>query len=127
MKRKFNQSFLSGYTLVETLVASGIIMLAVGAAASLSLTTVTQEEISEKAVRAANYLENAAALYQLGFGGSEITNLLPPEDDVELTITAKTVTVPNLGAVSAAEIQMTFTVGDSAERNHTIQIMKSTY
>lgn len=99
-----------GYTLIETLVASAVMMLAIGAAASLSLSMVTQEEAAERSLRAANYLENAATLYRLGFETSaEIEAILPNEPAVSsLTVTPITDTVPIVGSVNLAEIQITF-------------------
>ena len=54
------------YTIVETMVAISLLMLGVGAAASLSMTLVKQEEINARAARAVNWQENAVRLYQMG-------------------------------------------------------------
>ena len=134
------QSHPRGYTLIETLVASAVIMLAVGAASSLSLALVTQEEMSERAVRAANYLENSATLYQLGMDSAEIISILPEEPVVtNLTFTPKTVSVTGLGNVGVMELQMTYkpsaatsthtagswTGGEVVTRSHSIEVMRA--
>ncbi len=67
------------YTLIEALVASSVLLIGISAAGSLSLSMVTQEEISERSIKAFSYLENAAALYRMGVDPSMISNLLPPE------------------------------------------------
>ncbi len=70
----------SGYTIIETLVAVSLLMFAVAAAASLSVTLTKQEEINARAARALNWQENAVRLYHLGLGGttvSEITDVMP--------------------------------------------------
>lgn len=101
--------FKKGYTLIETLVASSVIMMAVAAASSLSLAMVTQEEASERAVRAANYLENAAALYRLGFNAAEIGSILPQEPAVvSLAITPDTVTVTDAGVINVADMTLVY-------------------
>lgn len=77
-------SFLSSprrcaYTLIEALVASSVLLIGISAAGSLSLSMVTQEEISERSIKAFSYLENAAALYRMGVDPAMIASLLPPE------------------------------------------------
>lgn len=66
-----------GYTIIEAMVAISLLMLAVGAAASLSMTMVNQEELNARAARALNWQENAVRLYQLGLGlGNDTSDLL---------------------------------------------------
>lgn len=98
-----------GYTLVEALVASIILMIGISAAASLSLTMVAQEEINERAERALNYLENAASLYQLGLSGTEIAALVPRDPAITtLTVTDQTAAVAGLGNMTYGEITVTY-------------------
>ncbi len=70
-----------GYTLVEAMVAISLLMLAVAAAAALSMTLVNQEEINARAARALNWHENAVRLFHLGIGTNSdptaIVNILP--------------------------------------------------
>ncbi len=133
------------YTLIETLVASAVMMLAVGAAASLSLAMVTQEEMSERTVRAANYLENATLLYQIGIEPADILGILPEEPAVvRLRATSVTEAVDDLGDVDLLEVEMTFSpsaaTADNANgtlswtggerdvtRTHTIRVFRSSW
>lgn len=70
-----------GYTIIEAMVAISLLMLAVGAAASLSMTLVNQEELNARAARALNWQENAVRLFQLGLGTgtdpADIVTVLP--------------------------------------------------
>lgn len=138
-----SNKYQRGYTLIETLVASAVIMIAIGAAASLSLSMVTQEEMSERTVRAVNYLENAAMLYQVGMNTGEITALLPTEPTVNsLTFKAQTLSVTDLGNVSAVDMDLTYTPSAASKdnsasvqswtggvkdltRNHSVRVMRS--
>jgi hypothetical protein len=84
------------YTLIEGLVASSILLIGIGAAASMSLAFITQEEISERANKAFSHLENAVALHQAGVPNSRIPGLLPPEPVVTaLTFTDRTIAATN--------------------------------
>lgn len=101
-----------GYTLVETLVASGILLVAIGAAVSLAVTMTAFEEGNAKVSRAFNYQEQAARLYQLGFTPDEITGLLPAESAVgSQQFTTNSVTIANLGTVETATLQMVYQSG----------------
>jgi len=99
----------SAYTLIEALVASGILLVGVGAAASMSLAFVTQEEIGERAVKAHNHLDNAVSLYRAGVAPAEIPGLLPPEPAVtSLTLTNRSITATNLGSVPSVLVTVTW-------------------
>jgi Tfp pilus assembly protein PilV len=99
----------AGYTLIETLVASAVMMGAIAAASSLSLAMVTQEEMSERSVRALNHLENIATLYQLGVSTTDIENLLSREPVVyDIVYTPDTKTVTGLGTVNFTDIRMRY-------------------
>lgn len=97
------------YTLIEALVASSILMIGISAAASMSLSFVTQEEIGERAVKAYNYLDNAVALYQAGMNPAEIPGILPPVPVVaSLTFTNRTLVATNLGNVPSVLVTVTW-------------------
>lgn len=101
-----------GYTLVETLVASGILLVAIGAAVSLAVTMTAFEEGNAKVSRAFNYQEQAARLYHLGLTPGEISGLLPAESAVEsLTFTTDALVIANLGTVETATLQMEYQSG----------------
>lgn len=142
MNHSRNSKKNSGYTLIETLVASAVMMVAIGAASSLSLSMVAQEEMSERSVRVINHLENAATLYQLGFSTADIGNILPAEPAASLSFTAKTPTVTGLGVVDVMEITVSYkpspatsansasvkswTGGDNSKvRSHTVEVFRS--
>lgn len=98
--------------MIEALVASSILLIGISAAASLSLTMVTQEEMNERSVTAANYLDNAARLYQLGVDKGQILNLLPVEPVVDsLTFSERDVTVTIAGGsiISIPAVRMNLT------------------
>lgn len=101
-----------GYTLVETLLAAGILMVGIAAAASLALTMVSQEEANARVARALNLQEQAARLYQLGLEPSEITAILPPEDTVtSVSFSPSDVTVSGVGEVQMATCTIIFNSG----------------
>jgi len=64
--RSFSRSLRSGYTLIEVLIASGLIAAAIGAAARLSMTMTKQEEMARTQACAIRYAEAVARLWQLG-------------------------------------------------------------
>jgi prepilin-type N-terminal cleavage/methylation domain-containing protein len=70
-----------GYTLVEVLVASAILGLAMGAAGSLAGTMNIQEEVARVNAVGTNYADNAAALWQLGQSEASIQALTPTVTD----------------------------------------------
>jgi len=100
---KINRLFRSGYTLIEVLIAAGILVAAVAAAAALSLAITTQEEISAHSAISLNHQEQAAQLWRLGLSGAEITSLLPPNPKVQTLAFAETdLTVAGIGTVRRA-------------------------
>jgi len=108
------------YTLIEALVASSILLIGIAAAASMSLSFVTQEEITERSARAISYLENASALYQAGVDPSRITALLPADPIViSLTFTDSNLNVTNLGTVPATLVSVTYRSTGATESGST--------
>jgi len=98
-----------GYTLVEALVASSVLLVGISAAASMSLALVTQEEINENTVRAANHLDNAARLVQLGMPPASIPGLLPAEPVVaSLSFSQRTINLPEVGSVPATTVTVVY-------------------
>lgn len=99
----------AAYSLVEVLAACGIIALGVGAALSLSLATVSQEETGHRTSRAITIGENAARLYRLGLSSAEIIRLLPPDPVVSnIVITEDQPFVSGVGTMNRARIAITF-------------------
>lgn len=111
------------YTLVEALVASSLLLIGVSAAASMSLTLLTQEEINERSVKVFNYLDNAARLYQLGVPASEIEGILPAEAGVQsLTTDTATTTVPQLGPIEVATMTITYLASEALDKNQASEL-----
>ncbi len=69
----------AGYTLIEVLMASGLIAAALGAASRLSLVTTQQEEMARVQAAAIRYAEAVARLWQMGVDPSTV--LLPQVQD----------------------------------------------
>ncbi len=97
----------NGYSLVEVLIAAGLVALGIGAAALLSLTMVSQQDGSARVVRALNYQEQAARLYQLGIPIDSITNILPRESGATVTFpTTNSETSASIGTYDVALCRM---------------------
>ena len=80
----------------------------------MSLTMVTQEEMSHRMARALSSQENAARLFQLGLDNAQIssdptvaTGILPGCSDVSLSIAAVDGAVAGVGNLDAAAITAT--------------------
>lgn len=102
------------YTLIEALVASGVLLIGISAASSMSLSLVTQEEINERSIKAFNYLDNAARLYRMGLEPAEITATLPKEPVVQtLSFTSTNKSVTGLGNVPVMRISINFKASDA--------------
>ncbi|MFV1993873.1 MAG: prepilin-type N-terminal cleavage/methylation domain-containing protein [Verrucomicrobiales bacterium] len=69
----------AGYSLVEVLVSSAIMLIGISAVASLSLTSVTLEEMNFRISRAMNVQENYARLFMLGMDPADVVLLVPPD------------------------------------------------
>ncbi len=140
MKLHLQKAQSSGYTLVEALVSSAILMIGIAAAASMSLTMLTQEEINERTVRAMNYLDNTASLYRMGLDSADIESIMPAEPVVtNLTFDSSSRTVSGLGTVDTMRINVVYKPtaatesydagealsGDkSVRRNHTVEVFR---
>ena len=98
-----------GYSLVEVLAACGIVALGVGAALSLSLATVSQEETGHRIARAVAIGENAARLYGLGLSPDEIVRILPPDPVLSsISIREDEMQVDGVGAMDRAQFDIVF-------------------
>ena len=99
----------AGYSLVEVLAASGIISMAVGAAATLSMVTVGQEESGHRVARAICIQENASRMFRLGMSPAEIIRLLPPDPVVSsISIVQDQVNIAGVGTVDRAQIDIQY-------------------
>ncbi len=98
------------YSLIEVLIAAGILLTGIAAVAMMANTMFQQEEANGRVTRALNLQEQAATLWQLGLDESDITNILPEKcvannppgaDAVRLTFT----TNANITALGANPVQ----------------------
>jgi len=113
-----------GYTLIEALVASGVLLVGVSAAAAMSLALVTQEEINENTLRAANHLDNAARLMQLGLAPATVVSLLPEVAVVDsLDFSQRDLSVPGIGTIPAITVSVTYrpTGATAANRGNVLE------
>lgn len=90
----------AGYSLIEVLVASAILLIGISAAASFSLTMTTQEELNYRLSRGVNLLENIAQLYQLGLDQAAIGRIIPPEPAVTTPVSFSAFNEANLEGVT---------------------------
>ena len=103
-----------GYSLVEVLAACGIVALGIGAALSLSLATVSQEETGHRIARAVAIGENAARLYSLGLSPDEIVRILPPDPVLlSITISEEEMEVDGVGVMDRAQFDIVFNTNQS--------------
>lgn len=65
------------YSLIEVLIASGILLTGIAAIAMMAHTMFLQTEANGRVTRALNLQEQAATLWQLGLSSNTITNVLP--------------------------------------------------
>jgi type II secretory pathway pseudopilin PulG len=104
-----NRPRTAAYTLIEVLIAAGVLLVVTAAAAALALATLTQEEINARIARCLNLHEQAARLYQLGLDPSTITLILPVDPAVaSLTFTTAALPITNLGTVDQATTTLTY-------------------
>jgi len=77
MKLPRHLSRLHAYSLIEVLIASGILLTGIAAIAMMANTMFLQEEANGRITRGLNLQEQAATLWQLGLSPATITNILP--------------------------------------------------
>ncbi len=73
------------YSLIEVLIAGGILAIGIAGAAMLANTLLMQEASNGFAIRAFNTQEQAARLWQLGLSPGDITNILPVQCSANAT------------------------------------------
>lgn len=65
------------YSLIEVLIAAGILLTGIAAVAMMAHTMFLQEEANGRVTRALNLQEQAATLWQLGLDSDTVTEVLP--------------------------------------------------
>ena len=105
------------YSLIEVLAAAGIIVIALGAALSLGVATVSQEESGNRIARGLSIQENAARLFRLGLSPEEIIRVIPQDPCVEeLSISAPYSVMAGSVSVEASNIGLTVITNPSEVR-----------
>lgn len=94
---------IDGYSLIEVLIASAILLIGITAAACMIHAMSVQEATDARIMQALNMQEQAARLWQMGITTNQITNVLPAkfsaddtpgDDEIYLGFTGSTT---NLG------------------------------
>ncbi|MED5470348.1 MAG: hypothetical protein VX577_01270, partial [Verrucomicrobiota bacterium] len=105
------------YSLSVVLAAAGIIVIALGAALSLGVATVSQEESGNRIARGLSIQENAARLFRLGLSPEEIIRVIPQDPCVEeLSISAPYSVMAGSVSVEASNIGLTVITNPSEVR-----------
>ena len=103
------------YSLIEVLIAAGILLTGIAAVAMLANTMFLQQEANGRISRALNLQEQAATLWQLGLSPTTITNILPERcvasnalsDNTASVAFAANANITNLGSGAAESANMT--------------------
>lgn len=116
----------SAYTLIEVLVAGGILVMGIAAASSLAMTMVAQEKSNARIEEAFNMQEQAGRLYQLGLSPGAITGELLPYRASEITLTFQNAGTTNVGGVAAMETIECVLVCDGDGRTNSVTLFRPT-
>lgn len=112
---------LHGYSLIEVLIAAGLLVTAISAAAIMARALLTLDQSTGYAARAINAQEQYARLWQLGV--SNITNILPercstnsnpPANTMYFSPTQTTTNISGVGRVEILSLRMVFYSGATA-------------
>jgi type II secretory pathway pseudopilin PulG len=126
MTRKTYQVICRGYTLIEVLVAGGILVIGIAAAASLAMTMVAQEKSNARVAEAFNIQEQAGRLYQLGLTPTVITNELLPYKASEMTLQFQNEATTNVGGAASMQTIECVLVCSEGSRTNTITLARPT-
>jgi type II secretory pathway pseudopilin PulG len=125
MTRKTYQVICRGYTLIEVLVAGGILVIGIAAAASLAMTMVAQEKSNARVAEAFNIQEQAGR-YQLGLTPTVITNELLPYKASEMTLQFQNEATTNVGGAASMQTIECVLVCSEGSRTNTITLARPT-
>jgi Tfp pilus assembly protein PilV len=117
----------SAYSLIEVMIAGGIVAIGIAAAALMANALLLQEESQGYSLRAFNTQEQAARLWQLGLNATTITNILPercsasnppPAYSMCLQFTTSTNTIAGVGTVEMLNpLRIIFNSGTDGSNN----------
>ena len=116
------------YSLIEVLIASGILLTGIAAIAMMAHTMFLQEEANGRITRALNLQEQAARLWQLGLSSNTITNILPERCVASNSLGADTVcltfstnaNITNLGSRVVESINLNIVFHSATYANGTV-------
>jgi prepilin-type N-terminal cleavage/methylation domain-containing protein len=134
-----------GYSLVEVVVSSALLGLAIGGALSLAATMNVQHAAAFSGAVSQNYHDNAAHLWQLGLSPAEVLSVMPhvtdnadlqdaivptgtaPGNQVAFGVPGTTILANSMGTVESVPCAMTIRnpVG-AADRTLTLQVYRPT-
>jgi len=128
MSRNFQcfQKSVSGYSLIEAVIAGFLLVLAIAGAALLAQTITLTEDANTAVSRALNTQEQAAKLWALGLNSTQITNILPETftssstpayRTLKLSFTETTTNITGVGDLELAVSVLTFPVGSDRDGN----------
>jgi len=117
----------NAYSLIEVMIAGGIVAIGIAAAALMANALLMQEETQGYSLRAFNTQEQAARLWQLGLNATTITNILPercsasnppPAYSMCLQFTTSTNVISGVGTVEMLNpLRIIFHSGTGASNN----------
>ena len=122
------------YSLIEVLIASGILLTGIAAVAMMAHTMFLQEEANGRVTRGLNLQEQAVTLWQLGLSSSTITNILPERcmaanppgaDAVNLTFTTNA-NITGLGSAVAESVNISIVFHSATYANGTLVYQSNT-
>ena len=134
MKSQPRISESRAYSLIEVLIASGILLTGIAAVAMMAHTLFLQEEANGRVTRGLNLQEQAANLWQLGLSASTITNILPERcmatnppgaDAVNLTFTTNA-NITGLGSAVAESVNLSIVFHSATYANGTVVYQSNT-
>ncbi len=117
-------SLKKAFTLIEALVASSVLLVGICAAASISLAMVTQEEMNERSILAANYLDNATAPVSIGIEPVRHCRVAPRRTDRRIPHHSRThdLVVTDVGKIDSLTLTMVYQANTATVSNPAAQI-----
>jgi prepilin-type N-terminal cleavage/methylation domain-containing protein len=128
VKLAFASSSTRGYTLIELLVATSIIMMGAVAAYHLAINATKVEEMNSRLTRGLSLQENYARLWQVGMSPSAISVLLPRSNEVSISSTAESVGLTKPGPMEGLTIRANLTTGmvNGVTRPNDVTVLRAT-
>lgn len=121
------RSGAGAYSLIEVLIAAGILLTGIAAVAMMANTMFQQEEANGRITRGLNLQEQAATLWQLGLSPATVTNILPekcltnnpPGADAVYMAFASNANITALGSGPVESVNLTVVFHSATHANGT--------